>query len=176
MLQVTFIIMDKQVRVIPLAMTAVPGDQLALENEYLVGDGVYVCEFDGTIRASLLGNVVIEEKFHDGKKSAAINVISPFVTAKQRVISVGDKVICRVTKTNANQAFVDILSVGDIDLDTVAKAVIHREDIRLKEIDKVVVQEYFKPSNLVRAVVISLGDNKHYFLSTARDDLGAFDK
>lgn len=146
---------------------AIPGDALGLDTEFTVGDGAYRSE-GGIIRSSLVGNIVIEEL--ELKKK--INVISPFILARQRVISVGDIVLCRVTKINNNQAFVEVLHVGEIELDSPAKAVIHKEDIRLKEIDKVVVGEFFKPGDLVRASVISLGDNKHYFLSTAADGLG----
>jgi exosome complex RNA-binding protein Csl4 len=34
------------------------------------------------------------------------------------------------------------------------------------------MEECFKPGDIVRAVVASLGDSRSYFLSTARDDLG----
>ncbi len=40
------------------------------------------------------------------------------------------------------------------------------------EIDKVEVYKSFRPADIVRAVVISLGDSKSYYLSTARPELG----
>jgi exosome complex component CSL4 len=50
--------------------------------------------------------------------------------------------------------------------------VIRREDIRETEVDKVAVQNFFKPLDIVRAGVISLGDSKFYFLSTAKSEFG----
>ena len=156
-------------------MLASPGDKLGSANDFIHGDGTYLND-DGLIYSSLLGSVVIEDIQIDGKLQSKINVISPYILARQRVIIVGDIVICRVIKCNNNQAFVEIFRVGDIDLDTSAKAVIHKEDVRLKEIDKVNVSEFFNPGDMVRAAVISLGDNKHYFLSTAADGLGTLGK
>lgn len=156
-------------------MLASPGDKLGSGNDFVHGDGTYLTE-SGIIFASLLGSVVIEDIQVDGNVKSKINVISPFILARQRVITVGDIVICRVIKCNNNQAFVEISRVGDIDLDTSAKAVIHKEDVRLKEIDKVIVSEFFNPGDIVRAAVISLGDNKHYYLSTAADGLGPLGK
>ncbi len=44
--------------------------------------------------------------------------------------------------------------------------------MRDTERDKVVIAESFLPSDIVRARVISLGDARSYFLSTAGVDLG----
>lgn len=59
-----------------------------------------------------------------------------------------------------------------IDLGETFKGVIRSQDVRLTERDKVKIIECFKPGDIVRAVVISLGDGSNYYLSTARDDLG----
>ena len=101
-----------------------------------------------------------------------ICVISSFKKASDLVIHVGDVLICRVFRINNNQAYVDILGVGDVEIDIPTKAVIRREDIRSTEIDKVIVHDFFNPGDIVRAEVISLGDNKHYFLSTANKNMG----
>ncbi len=45
-------------------------------------------------------------------------------------------------------------------------------DVRDTERDKVVLQESFRPGDIVRARVISLGDARSYMLSTAAVDLG----
>ena len=50
--------------------------------------------------------------------------------------------------------------------------VIRKEDIRLTEVDRVVVNECFLPGDLVSCRVISLGDARQYYLSTAEDNLG----
>lgn len=59
-----------------------------------------------------------------------------------------------------------------IDLGETFKGIIRSQDVRLTERDKVKIIECFKPGDIVRAVVISLGDGSNYYLSTAKDDLG----
>ena len=51
-------------------------------------------------------------------------------------------------------------------------AVVRREDIRATEKDKVVCAEGFRVGDMIRGVVISLGDQANYYLSTARNELG----
>lgn len=45
-------------------------------------------------------------------------------------------------------------------------------DIRSFEQDAIEVHNSYLPGDIVRAVVISLGDSRSYYLSTAREDLG----
>ena len=49
---------------------------------------------------------------------------------------------------------------------------IRQQDIRATEIDKVKVAESFRTGDVVRAVVISLGDERSYYCSTARNEYG----
>lgn len=58
------------------------------------------------------------------------------------------------------------------DLGESFKGVIRSQDIRSTERDRTKVIESFKPGDIVRAVIISLGDGSNYYLSTARNDLG----
>ncbi|KAK6456281.1 5 exonuclease subunit ski4 [Scheffersomyces xylosifermentans] len=52
------------------------------------------------------------------------------------------------------------------------KGIIRSQDIRSTDRDKVKVIESYKPGDIVRAMIISLGDGSNYYLSTARNDLG----
>lgn len=49
---------------------------------------------------------------------------------------------------------------------------IRREDVRATEKDKVTIADSFRVGDLVRGVVISLGDQSNYYIETARNDLG----
>lgn len=44
--------------------------------------------------------------------------------------------------------------------------------MRLTEVDKVEIYKCFRPNDIVKAEVISLGDSRSYFLSTAKNELG----
>ncbi|KAI5293445.1 exosome 3'-_5 exonuclease subunit ski4 (Csl4) [Ascosphaera acerosa] len=52
------------------------------------------------------------------------------------------------------------------------QATIRREDVRAVEKDKVVMDEMFRVGDIVRAAVISMGDQSAYYVTTARNDLG----
>ena len=150
----------------------VPGDVLDSTDEYIVGHGAYRSS-DGITRASLVGKVVIDQSTSGTNgvivnRRMTINVVNKdLIPLDDLVLTVGDKVLCRVIRINAYQAYVDILTVGDQVLQYIAKGLIRREDIRSKEVDQVIVRDFFRGGDIVRAVVISLGDSKHYFLSTS---------
>jgi len=44
--------------------------------------------------------------------------------------------------------------------------------VRATEVDKVELIACFRPGDLVRAAVLSLGDSRSYLLTTARNELG----
>jgi exosome complex component CSL4 len=44
--------------------------------------------------------------------------------------------------------------------------------VRATEIDKVVMVDCFRPGDVVRAEVLSLGDARSFYLTTAQNDLG----
>jgi exosome complex component CSL4 len=147
----------------------VPGDVVVSNKEGRSGVGAF--SLKGDIRASIVGALVLEQPSTGNKKR--VNVITNGqIMAKDLVLTVGDIVYGKVTKTNYNQAFVDILFAGDHELPFVTKAVVRREDIRETEVDKVVVHDFFAAGDVVRAAVLSLGDNKQYFLSVAKPGLG----
>lgn len=64
------------------------------------------------------------------------------------------------------------LNAMSIDVGETFKGVIRSQDVRLTERDKVKIFECFKPGDIVRAEILSLGDGANYYLSTAKNDLG----
>lgn len=149
------------------AKIVVPGDRIGSADDLICGYGTY--SLDDDIRATICGNVVLD---HDQEGNTRASVVGKQEKAEDFVINLGDKVLCRVVRTNYNQAFVDILSVADQMLGVTSKGVIRKEDVSAVEIDKVVVQESFRSGDIVRASVLSLGDSKQYYLSTAAAGLG----
>ena len=71
-----------------------------------------------------------------------------------------------------NQVSCEILTVNETELRYTARGVIRREDVRVTETDQLHMQECFRPGDIVRAVIISLGDARQYFMSTASEDSG----
>lgn len=73
--------------------------------------------------------------------------------------------------TLASSQTSQINAVG-VDLGETFKGIIRSQDVRLTERDKVKIIDSFKPGDIVRSIIISLGDGSNYYLSTARNDLG----
>ncbi|EEB06763.1 exosome subunit Csl4 [Schizosaccharomyces japonicus yFS275] len=85
---------------------------------------------------------------------------------------VGSIVLGQVTRISVRQASIKMTVVDNVCAKEEFQGVIHVQDIRATEKDKVKVRQSFRPGDIVRALVISLGDGSSYFLSTARNDLG----
>ncbi|KAL2152551.1 hypothetical protein VTH82DRAFT_5735 [Thermothelomyces myriococcoides] len=85
---------------------------------------------------------------------------------------VGNVVLCRVLRITPRQAVVAILVCGDTVLDAEWQGLIRVQDVRATEKDRVKIYESFRPGDIVRAEVISLGDQTNYYLSTAKNELG----
>ena len=58
------------------------------------------------------------------------------------------------------------------DLGETFKGIIRTQDVRLTDRDKVQIVDCFRPGDIVRGVISSLGDGSNYYLTTARNDLG----
>ncbi|KAI6685072.1 hypothetical protein NL676_030985 [Syzygium grande] len=84
----------------------------------------------------------------------------------------GSVVIARVTKVLSRMASADILCVGPKSVREKFTGTIRQQDVRATEIDKVDMHLSFRPGDIVRALVLSLGDARAYYLSTAKNELG----
>lgn len=143
---------------------AVPGQRLATADGKLkAGSGAYAR--DGAIFASVCGKWKVV--------GDTVEVSRPHKTlASAQVLRLGDVVICRVAKITSRQVMVDILCVGETVLKESFPGTIRLEDVRNHDIDKLVMEDVFSPSMLVKAAVLSFGDTRSYFLSTAKPGLG----
>ncbi|KAL2048218.1 hypothetical protein N7G274_000129 [Stereocaulon virgatum] len=121
-------------------------------------------------------------------------VLSEKVSNVNTLPSVGSVVLGRVTRVRGRGVEVGIAVVYPVGVDWGAlageggtvgggqeggcvcadewAAVIRKEDVRATEKEKVVTAEGFRVGDVVRGVVISLGDQSNYYLSTARNELG----
>ncbi|CCF51179.1 hypothetical protein NDA11_006880 [Ustilago hordei] len=105
-------------------------------------------------------------------------------------------VIARVTRVTPRQAYLSILIVDGLPCGSSSstsstfvqsglgnhaagegegvdfQGVVRSQDVRTTEKDKVKLADCFRPGDIVRATVISLGDARSYYLSTAENSLG----
>lgn len=140
---------------------------------------------DGNIASSLLGKVTITAPAKAPGPAKRLNKLTAPAPEERATVSVArhgrkremlpdvnNVVLARVVRLMPKQAIVVIQQVGDTVLQTEWQGVIRVQDVRATEKDKVKIHESFKPGDVVRAQVISLGDQANYYLSTASNELG----
>jgi exosome complex component CSL4 len=146
-----------------------PGDKLGNAAQFKAGKGAYIN--DNTIYASLTGSFQIVSPLPESlDQRAIVEVIGH--KAHGLIPEPGSVVIARVTKVMAKMASVDILCVGSKAVGEKFAGIIRQQDVRATEIDKVDMHLSFRAGDIVRAMVLSLGDSRAYYLSTAKNELG----
>lgn len=147
----------------------VPGDVVGSRAEFDAGAGTY--ERDGHIRASVVGVRTLLPPGAGGKPST-VAVVRGGGAAQPATIDVGSAVLCKVLRITPLAAYVDILLADGAPLAQPFSGLIRKENVREQEVDKVRMDECFKPGDTVLARVESLGDARSYYLSTASPELG----
>ena len=84
----------------------------------------------------------------------------------------GDVTTCRVTKIGPKFANVEILCVGEQPLREACSGLIRKEDIQPSYAEPLEIFRCFRPGDIILAKVISLGDSRNYFLTSAAPELG----
>ncbi|KAI5124618.1 hypothetical protein M0805_004228 [Coniferiporia weirii] len=125
-----------------------------------IGDGLYVR--DGLARASVIGNP------ERNGFSFSIQKTRPHPPAPNSLV------LGSVTRLSPLQAIVSITVVDGIPLPHGEEftGVIRSQDVRATEKDKVKLADCFRGGDVVKGLVISLGDARSYYITTARNDLG----
>ncbi|KHN95797.1 exosomal core protein CSL4 [Metarhizium album ARSEF 1941] len=166
-----------------LPSVVIPGNILGPASKYISGPGTHVHQ--GNLVSSLLGRVNVAQPAKALGPAKRLNKITAPVPEELPTVSVSRRgrdreilpdvnhvVLARVVRLMPKQAIVVIHQVGDSVLQTEWQGVIRVQDVRATEKDKVKIYESFKPGDIVRAQVISLGDQANYYLSTAANELG----
>lgn len=80
----------------------------------------------------------------------------------------GDIVYGQVSRIREDEAFVNLIQVNDISLSKTIEGTIRKEHVREKLVDQVVILDSFRPNDIIKAKVISLGDSsRSLYLTTA---------
>jgi exosome complex component CSL4 len=174
----------------------IPGDRIGTVRQVCAGPGTYIKD-NGHIYASLVGILRIQRKHPQSTSSedaqeqssrAETNIpqFTCFVEslpgvasnnhlpATAQVLKVGQIVVGVVTRITPQMALVDIRiaqHVGTL-VKTTYEGAIRMEDIRSNATEKVVLGDCFRPNDVVACRIVSLGDSRRYFLSTAETELG----
>nr|KYP74517.1 3'-5' exoribonuclease CSL4 isogeny [Cajanus cajan] len=169
------------------AVMVTPGEVLGRTSDVKAGRGAYAALHNDTVYASLTGFRRTLPPAPDSSDQYIIcNLQRPTIEvtghkAHGPVPQPGSVVIARVTKVMARTASADIMCVGSKSVREKFSGIIsiydsyfddRQQDVRATEIDKVEMHLCFHPGDIVRAHVLSLGDARAYFLSTAKNELG----
>ncbi|KAF2138756.1 uncharacterized protein K452DRAFT_233726 [Aplosporella prunicola CBS 121167] len=166
---------------------ALPGQPLGPADKYAPGQGTHIQH--NALHASILGPV-LEAK--PTKRAAApgatttsslpaLSVSRPTANGSSAYASFGaasilpevdSVVMARVTRLTQRQATVEILVVGETVCREGFQGIIRREDVRATEKDRVKIGDMFRVGDIVRGIIISLGDQSSYYMSTATNEMG----
>ncbi|KAH8908695.1 exosome component 1 [Coniochaeta sp. PMI_546] len=164
---------------------AIPGQALGPTSKYLPGPGTHIHQ--SNLYSSLLGVVHVSQPEKAPGPAKRLTKITPLpptelptisvsrsgISEKREVLpEVNNVVLCRVIRITPRQAVVNILVCGDSVLEAEWQGLIRVQDVRATEKDRVKIYESFRPGDIVRAEVISLGDQANYYLSTAKNEYG----
>ncbi|KAL6310032.1 hypothetical protein BKA93DRAFT_757198 [Sparassis latifolia] len=125
-----------------------------------LGSGTY--SRDGLVRASLLGI-----PHHQGS-TLAISRTRAHPPAPNAIV------LGSITRLSPQQAVLSITVVDGVPLPPGEEfaGVVRVQDVRATEKDKVKIADCFRGGDVVKGLVISLGDARSYYVTTARNDLG----
>ncbi|KAK4624032.1 Exosome complex component CSL4 [Fulvia fulva] len=153
-----------------MASVTIPGQVLGPTSASDTGEGTHIN--NSQLCASIAGQILSKAST---SKSSKLPTVSVTRSTGILLPEVGTVILGRVTRTGPKQANISILAIGSggehVCRDPFP-ALIRQQDIRATEIDKVKVTESFRVGDVVRAAVISLGDERSYYLSTAKNELG----
>lgn len=139
-----------------------PGDELC-SGSYTCGDGTY--PLGKSCVASLAGSLHVEHS----TEPPVVSVISENKVTLPQKDSI---VLAQVINVTPRICKVVILKVNSVTLKSCLPGVLRKEDVRATEKDSVELFNCFRPGDVMRARVISLGDGNAYSLTTAENELG----
>ncbi|KAK9082899.1 hypothetical protein Scep_029370 [Stephania cephalantha] len=145
-----------------------PGEVLGKSSKLIAGRGTYLSPHNQTIYASLSGRLSTVDSPH---QRSTVEVTG--LRSHASVPRPGSIVLARVlTKVMPKMASADIMCVDSKSVREKFSGTIRQQDVRATEIDKVDMHSSFRPGDIVKALVLSLGDARAYYLSTAKNELG----
>ncbi|KAK8794639.1 hypothetical protein WA158_001620 [Blastocystis sp. Blastoise] len=148
-------------------LAVVPGDLLGNDSDYASGNGTYV--FNQCIFSSVIGHIHLVESSHPNEKP----IINIELKKEINVVpDKGDIILGRVIALNPFVVYVDILCVNGKAVLTPFKGTLKKEDVREFEVDKVDLYDFFHLGDIIKAEILSRGDKRSYYLSTAKNEYG----
>jgi exosome complex component CSL4 len=151
----------------------IPGQSIGPVSKFSPGPGTHIT--NGHIQASVLTTNTNSIPTHNRTLLPILAAYPPDSTTPKPVPllpAVGTLVYARITRLTRQQAHASILTVSSTVATHPFRGILRAQDVRSTEKDKVKLADCFHVGDIVRALVISLGDQGGYYLSTAANELG----
>jgi exosome complex component CSL4 len=162
----------------------VPGQILANTSTHLPGPGTHI--YENNILASIIGtSAIIPAANKSSKPTISVPRQSTSINALPLV---GSTVLCRVTRVRQRELYASILTVinssspalsTDINSYTHLtndevqfQAILRKEDIRTHSDPSTTISSSYRVGDIIVAHIISLGDERNYYISTAGNEFG----
>ncbi|KAF1921493.1 hypothetical protein BDU57DRAFT_51389 [Ampelomyces quisqualis] len=179
-----------------LPSLALPGQLLGSTDKYLPGPGTHI--YEQQIYASIAGPVLSSPTPRPSQQTLSttstttksklaplISISRPSNTTSDPGIlgtgsgggapilpEVDSVVLARITRLSARFATCEILVIDSTVCRSAFQGQIRREDVRATEKDQIRIDASFRVGDLVRGVVVSLGDQSNYYVATDRNEFG----
>ena len=161
---------------IPIGSKVSPGDKIANNTNKNLRPGLGCYQRGNHIYATAVGTVQINTNDTTNITSITITLEKGRMYASsQSSLSIGSKVLCKVIRIMNQQAVVDIVAseqIGSLKEQEHHSGLIRKADIRLGATEDVKLHESYRPGDVVLAKILSLGDSRRFFLTTAENELG----
>ena len=174
-----------------IGTTVVPGDRIGTIRQVRSGNGTYVK--GGHIYSSLVGKLIVTTlEIHDDEQQQQeegppficqiVTTTSGDPAATAQVLKIGQIVIGEIVRVTPQSAIVDVRVAENVGvLKVTHEGAINKEDVKAgtttgstskEQGSGTLLEDSFHPNDLVVCRIISLGDSRRYFLSTAEPNLG----
>jgi exosome complex component CSL4 len=155
--------------------SVIPGDRIGSVSQVFPGVGTYAK--GGHVYASLLGQVYLnpsaDSALGETRSEFTVSIVTRKPLASSQIILSGQIVLGRVQRVTAPQAVLEILAIEGVGtVESKSEGTIAREECVKSGAAAREVHDCFQPGDLVLARVLSLGDSRRYFLTTAESELG----
>lgn len=159
-----------------IGSTVAPGDRIGNVRQIVPGIGTY--SKGGHVYASAVGTLTLlssQDANHDKTTPPIVSVqlSGGRQYASTNVLSVGQIVLGKVVRVVLQQAVIGIVAAASVGaLRNSHEGVIRREDVRAGASEEVQLYDSFRPGDVVLCRIVSLGDSRRFYLSTAEPELG----
>jgi exosome complex component CSL4 len=151
--------------------TVAPGDRIGNVKQIRPGVGTYAKR--GHVYATVVGTLTLSSP-SDEHPIVSVHLAPGRKNASTKVLSVGQIVLGKVTRVVLNQTVVEIVAAQGVGAlrNYTPEGSIRQEDVRAGASEQVQLYDNFRPGDVVLCRIVSLGDSRRYYLSTAEPELG----